>query len=126
MKKSKFFFLILCTLQLFYIFHSRSGFQYEVIKNPFDKYSGVTYALSPEIIELKYILNKNNNKDFNLSKKLKEDNYFYQRSIEFNYPVKLNQDSKLTFYTINDEISNNCELLEKGKYLKLAQCIYDN
>jgi len=37
-KKFKFFFLILCVIQLFYIFHFRSGFKYEIIKNDALKY----------------------------------------------------------------------------------------
>ena len=39
--KLKFFFLIICIIQLFYIFHFRSGFKYEIIKNPFNENSGI-------------------------------------------------------------------------------------
>ena len=67
--KFKFFFLILCVIQLFYLFHFRSGFKYEIIKNPFDENSGISHALSPEVIESKLILKKQKVIDFNLSKK---------------------------------------------------------
>ena len=66
-KRIKFFFIILCLVQLFYILHFRSGFKYEVIKNPFKENSGISYALSPEVIESNIILKKLKAIDFNLS-----------------------------------------------------------
>ena len=121
-KKFKFFFIILCVIQLFYIFHFRSGFKYEIIKNPFDENSGISHALSPEVIESKLILKKQKAIDFNLSKSLKKDTYFYQRSIEFNYPIRINEASRLIFFSNDEDIPNTCKILETGKYLKLTQC----
>ena len=121
-KKFKFFFLILCIIQLFYIFHFRSGFKYEIIKDPFNKNSGLSYAVSAEVIESKHFLNKHKAIDFNLSKMLRNDTYFYQRSIEFNYPIKIKQSSKLIFFSINEDIVKDCKIIETGKYLKLTQC----
>ena len=57
-KKIKFFFITLCVIQLIYIFHYRSGFNYEIIKNPFSKSSGINYAVSPEVIESNTLLKK--------------------------------------------------------------------
>ncbi len=121
-KKLKFFFIILCVIQLFYIFHFRSGFKYEIIKNPFDENSGISHALSPEVIESKLILKKQKAIDFNLSKSLKKDTYFYQRSIGFNYPIRINEASRLIFFLNDEDIPNACKVIETGKYLKLTQC----
>ena len=55
-RKTKILFLIICLLQLFYLFNFRSGFRYEIIKDPFNENSGITYAVSNEVIELKNIL----------------------------------------------------------------------
>ena len=121
-KKFKFFFLILCIIQLFYIFHFRSGFKYEIIKNPFDENSGISHALSPEVIESKLILKKQKAIDFNLSKSLKKNTYFYQRSIEFNYPIRINESSKIIFFLNAEDIPNACKIIEIGKYLTLTQC----
>jgi hypothetical protein len=121
-RKTKILFLIICTLQLFYLFHFRSGFQYEIIKDPFNENSGITYAVSNEVIESKSILKRNKIVHFNLSNKLKDDDYFYQRSLEFNYPIRINQSSKLVFFSINEDISEKCKVIETGKYLKLTQC----
>ena len=121
-KKFKFFFIILCVIQLFYIFHFRSNFKYEVIKNPFDENSGISHALSLEVVESKLILKKQKAIDFNLSKSLKKDTYFYQRSIGFNYPIRINEASRLIFFRIDEDIPNICKVIEAGKYLKLTQC----
>ena len=121
-KKLKFFFLILCIIQLLYIFHFRSGFKYEIIKNPFSKNSGVLYALSSEIIESNNILKKHKAVDFNLSEDLRKDIYLYQRSIEFNYPIRINENSRLIFFHVDEDIPNTCAVIETGKYLKFTQC----
>ena len=121
-KKLKFFFIILCIIQLLYIFHFRSGFKYEIIKNPFSKNSGVFYALSSEIIESNNILKKHKAVDFNLSEDLRKDIYLYQRSIEFNYPIRINENSRLIFFHVDEDIPNTCTVIETGKHLKFTQC----
>ena len=121
-KKLKFFFLILCVIQLFYIFHFRSGFKYEIIKNPFNENAGISYALSAEVIEANIILKKQKVIDFNLSEDLKKDTYLYQRIIEFNYPIRINESSKLIFFLNAEDIPNACKIIEIGKYLTLTQC----
>ena len=121
-KKLKFFFLIICIIQLFYIFHFRSGFKYEIVKNPFNENSGIYYALSPAIIESNDILKKHKVTNFNLSKGFRKETYLYQRSIEFNYPIRINEGSRLIFFLNDEDIPNICKVIENGKYLKLAQC----
>ena len=121
-KKFKFFFIILCVIQLFYIFHFRSGFKYEIIKNPFNENAGIFYALSAEVIEANSILKKQKVIDFNLSEDLKKNTYLYQRIIEFNYPIRINESSKLIFFLNAEDTPNTCKVIETGKYLKLTQC----
>ena len=121
-KKLKFFFIILCVIQLFYILHFRSGFKYEIIKNPFNENAGISYALSAEVIEANSILKKQKVIDFNLSEGLKKDTYLYQRTIEFNYPIRISESSKLIFFLNTEKIPNGCKIIEIGKYLTLTQC----
>ena len=121
-RKIKILFLIICTLQIFYIFHFRSGFRYEILKNPFKENSGIIYALSSKVIESKDLLKRNKAIDFNLSQSLKIETYFYQRSTEYNYPLKINKTSKLIFFPVDEDIPNTCKLIDSGKYLKLTQC----
>ena len=121
-KKLKFFFLILCVIQLFYMFHFRSGFKYEIIQNPFNENAGISYALSAEIIEANSILKKQKVIDFNLSEGIKKDTYLYQRSIEFNYPIRINETSQLIFFLNDEDTPNTCKVIKTGKYLKFTQC----
>ncbi len=121
-KKTKILFLIICTLQLFYLFNFRSGFRYEIIRDPFNENSGISYAVSSKVAESRNILKKYKATHFNLSEKLKNDAYFYQRSLEFNYPIRINQSSKLVFFSINEDILEKCNVVETGKYLKLTRC----
>ena len=125
MKKLKILFIFVCAFQLFYLLNYRSNFKIEVLKDPFSKNSGIIYALSPAVIESKNILTKYNLPDFNLSDLKKKDIYFYQRSVEFNYPIRLKKDSKFIFYKINENIFDSCELVEEGTFIKLARCLYE-
>ena len=121
-KKIKILFIIICSLQLFYLFHSRSVFNYEIFKSPFSEKSGVVYALSPEVIESNSILTKHNVSDFNMSEKIKKNNYLYQRFTEFNYPIRVKESSKFIFFLVNEDIPNECIIIETEKYLQLTEC----
>mgnify|MGYP000960649594 FL=1 len=120
--KLKILFLAICVLQLFYLFHFRSGFKYEIIKNPFGVNSGIDFALTPMVIESKKILKNQKLSTFNVSEVLRNDGYFYQRTIEFNYPIRLKRSSKSIFYLLEENVPENCNILESGNYLKLTQC----
>ena len=121
-RKLYFFFLAVCVIQLFYIFQFRSGFKFEVFKNPFNQKSGILYAVPSEVVELNIILKKNNFNDFNLSESFKSNTYLYQRAIEFNYPIRINKSSDNIFYLIEEKNLNNCVLVETRNYLKLVKC----
>ena len=120
--KLKILFLAICVLQLFYLFHFRSGFKYQIIKNPFGVNSGIDFALTPMVIESKKILKNQKLSTFNVSAVLRNDGYFYQRTIEFNYPIRLEKSSKSIFYLLEEKMPDNCNILESGNYLKLIQC----
>ena len=120
--KLKILFIIICVLQLFYLFHFRSSFKYEIIKNPFGINSGIDFALTPMVIESKKILKNQEILTFNVSESLRNDGYFYQRTIEFNYPIRLKRSSKSIFYLLEENMPDNCNILESGNYLKLTQC----
>ena len=56
------------------------------------------------------------------AKKLKSDDYFYQRSVEYLYPIRLNEKFKKTFFSRNEEIPNTCNIIKKYKQLILVEC----
>ena len=109
-------------MQVFYIFHFRSGFKYEVFKSPFKVDSGVEYSLSKEVIESSNIIKKNNLKDFNLSQEIKDNMYLLHRIVEFNYPIRMKEKSKFIFLLIKEKIPFNCKILKKEQHIKLAEC----
>ena len=121
-KKLLLFFLIICFLQIIYIFHFRSGFQFEIIKNPFAKNSGINYSLPNLVIESKKIIKENQINSFNLSLSIKENKAVYQRVIEFNYPIRLKNNSDIFFFFKEEIIPNECKIIDKGKYLYLTKC----
>jgi len=122
MRKIIFFFIIICAVQFIYIFQFRSNFNYEIIKNPFDVDSGISYSVSPEIIESRTILKNQKVLDFNLSDIIKKDDYLYQRAIEFNYPIKVNNSSEFVLFLKKEVLPDTCKIIESGEYLTFARC----
>lgn len=122
MKKIIFFFIIICAVQFIYIFQFRSNFNYEIIKNPFDVDSGISYSVSPEIIESRTILKNQKVLDFNLSDIIKKDDYLYQRAIEFNYPIKVNNSSEFVLFLKKEVLPDTCKIIESGEYLTFVRC----
>jgi hypothetical protein len=121
-RKIRILFITICILQLIHIFYFRSGFKYEVIKSPFNINSGVTFVVSSRIIEINDILKKQKVNDFNLSKIILDNNYINKKSVEFNYPIRLNKKSKNIFFTKEENIPNSCKIINTGKYFKFTEC----
>ena len=123
LKKNKIliFFFIFGLLQINYLYNKRSSFNFEVLKNPFKKESHINIFLEKSVIETKQIIESNNLKKFNLSQKLKDkDSYFYQRLIEYNYPVRMDPKEEYTFFLLEEK--NTCKDIFKGKFIKLKKC----
>ena len=122
LNKIHIFFLIILLIQIFYLFQFRSNFKYEVIRNPFKADSGIIYAVTSEVIESNKILKKNKINEFNLSKSIRENTYLYQRFIEFNYPIRINDSANTYLYLLKESISDNCEIIDTSIYLKMVNC----
>ena len=48
--------------------------------------------------------------------------FFFQRSIEFLYPIKIDKKSENTFFSSKEKIPSNCYILNQYKHLTLAKC----
>ena len=118
----KILFLTLFFLQIFYIYQFRSGFKFEIIKNPFSKNSGIEFSLPAQVIESSRIIKKQKIGNFNLSEGIKNNEALFQRIIEFNYPIKFKDDANIYFYLKKENSSEQCEILEQGDYLYLKKC----
>ena len=120
--KIKFLLLFIIFFQIFYIANKRLDFKTEILKNSFIKDFGSEYVMTTDILELKKITNDLKLKKFNISKKLSENTFFFQRSIEFLYPVKIDKKSENIFFSSEENIPNNCNILNQYKYLNYVKC----
>ena len=86
------------------------------------QFIGVETTLVSTKRRKKLILKKQKALDFNLSKNLKKDTYFFQRTIEFNYPIRINEISRFVLFLNEEYAPSTCKIIETGKHVKLAQC----
>ena len=136
--KLNLFLFFLLTINILYI-KNISYFKLEILKNSFNKDWIPVYSIyRHEVIESKYLLDKNRIKKFNLSKKIigpgssyccksaeaveESDKYTFFRIITYNYPSKFDLKSKYFLFYKNEETSKECEKIDEGKYLKLLKC----
>jgi hypothetical protein len=121
-KKVKLFFILICVLQLFYIFHYRSGFNAELLGRSFNNKAGEEQSLPPETLEIQRILIDLKLNSFNLSDNIKSDTYLYQRTIEFNYPFRLNVNLNTIFFLKSEILPEKCQIIKTSKFIKLVEC----
>ena len=136
-KLNLFLFFILI-INLIYI-KNISYFKLEILKNSFNKNWIPIYSIyRDEVIESKYLLNKNKIRQFNVSQKITglgsnycctsaeeaevSDKYTYFRIITYNYPIKFDSKSKYFLFFKNEKTSKECRKLDEGKYFKLLIC----
>ena len=120
--KIKFILAFIIFLQLFYISSKRLNFETEIFKKSFLKDFGSEYVMTSDILELKKITNDLKLEKFNISKKLTENVFFFQRSIEFLYPIKIDKKSENIFFSSEEKIPNNCNILNQYKHLNHVKC----
>ena len=118
--KIKFLFILICTVQFLYLFFYRSNFNLEVLKNSFKKDYGRSYVVSNEVNKINKILIKNSINNFDISDILKNNVHLYQRIVEFNYPIKIKENSEFIIILKNEELP--CNVVENGTYVKLLKC----
>ena len=121
-KKTKLLLIIIIILQLFYIANKKVNFRFDILINSFVPNFGSEYILTEDILELKLITNEEKFTFFNISERLKKDDYFYQRSIEFLYPIRINENLSEIFFSKNEKIPNKCKTKKIYKHFILAQC----
>ena len=135
--KLNLFLFFLLIINLIYI-KNISYFKLEIIKNSYNKNWIPIYSIyRPEVIESKYLLNKHKISKFNVSQKIIGDTDLdfnstntikatdlstYFRIVTYNYPVRLDTQSKYFLFFLNEKTSEKSKELDKGKYLKLLIC----
>ena len=120
--KIKIFLISLVLIQIFYIGNIRVNFKYEILKNSFSKDTGIKKIIPKKILEIKKILTVQKIKKFNLSEEFKKNTYLYERSIEFLYPFKYDNNEKKSFFLINEKIPDKCKNIINHKSITAAIC----
>jgi hypothetical protein len=115
---SKYTYLILfiILIQCFLILEKKVNFKIGILINSFTKNFGSEYALPNGIIELDKFLKSEKINNFEMSLYLQDDNYFFQRSIEFLYPIKIIQKSNIKIYGISEKKLPNCPKIVIEKF----------
>ena len=141
--KLNLFLFFLLIMNLIYI-KNISYFNLDILKNSFNKNWIPIYSIyRHEVIEAKYLLNKNGVNKFNVSQKIDSvtdvgfrsdigsrsssadevsDQYTHLRIMTYSYPIKFDSNSKYFLFFKNEKNSKECKELDKGKYLKLLLC----
>ena len=135
--KLNLFLFFLLIINLIYI-KNISYFNLEILRNSFNRNWIPVYSIyRPEVIESKYLLNKNSISKFNVSQKIivekdvdftlantikTTDQYTYFRIVTYNYPIRFDSQSKYFLFFKSEKNFKECKELDKGKYLKLLIC----
>ena len=123
-KKIKFFLIISILLQFIYIIEKKIEFKPIYLLSSFKKDFKGELNLPKETLEIKKILTKRNINTYNLSRKIKDNNLIYQRTVEYLYPIKIVNNQNIFFELIN-ESNNNCIIKQKYEFTQISKCTLD-
>ena len=127
-KKLFYLILLLCFLKLFHIAYKSVQFTPNIFFNSFKKNVAEKSSLgfvSNDVIPLKNFFLDKNISEFTLSKKIIEDkdkNILYMSIIEFNYPIKLTDNSPIFITYKNEKVESNCNLVHITKNYDIYEC----
>ena len=115
---------IIFLLQFFLIAH-RLSFDTNLLFNFYKKDYGIIESLKisnqfTPAIEIKKILKNKNIKNFNISKKIKNQ-VSYTRIVELIYPIRVDSNSKY-YFAFKEEFVKKCILIENLNRINLYEC----
>jgi hypothetical protein len=118
-------FLFTCiTITEIVLYAKATSFDHFIGRSPFSARLGETESLSPPVIELRNLIEKNKITELSVDKSIRKDEELFQRINEFLCPVKIKKNSEMVAGLGNYEINSNldCLLIEKGDYVQIFQC----
>ena len=119
-KKIKFFLIISILLQFIYIIEKKIEFEPIYLLSSFKKDFKGKLNLPRETLEIKKIITEKNIDTYNLSKKFKDNNLIYQRTVEYLYPIKIVNNQNIFFEFIN-ESNDNCIIEAKYEFTQISK-----
>ena len=126
--KNKIFFVLLvfCLLKLYHIADRSLSFSPNLLINSFKPYSGEKSSLGiigVDIIPIRDFFRSQDILEFQLSEEIiKKHAIFYQRIIEFSYPVKMKQNATVLIALKTEQERKNCKFLNLTKNFNIYEC----
>ena len=119
-KKIVFIIALLIFLQSLLIAH-RVSFDFNILVNFFQKDAAINQSVKNiSAIKIKEFFEKNNIKQFYIDESLENDVEFYQRVIEYSFPIKFNNSSKIII-SKKSKI-DDCEFIFRHKFRNVHEC----
>ena len=126
--RNKFFYLllILCLIKLYYIADQSLHFSPTLLINSFKQNAGEKSSLgitADDIIPIKNFFMTKNISEYKLSEEIiKNNEIYYQRIIEFTYPIKIKQKASILVAKKVEDPKENCELLYLTQNFNIYEC----
>ncbi len=116
-------YLILFTIfaQLFYISQERLNFNWINLTNSFKKNYKGDLSLPKETLELAEIIEKESLNSYKLDNSFLDNQYIYQRTVEYIYPVRINKNLNESFSLKNTK-DENCKIIKSYKNINKLKC----
>ena len=116
-------YLILFTIfaQLFYISQERLNFNWINLTNSFKKNYKGDLSLPKETLELAEIIEKESLNSYKLDNSFLDNQYIYQRTVEYIYPVRINKNLNESFSLKNTK-DENCKIIKSYTNINKLKC----
>ena len=127
-KKLFYLILLLCFFKLFHVAYKSVQFSPNILFNSFKRNIAEKSSLgfaSNDVIPLRNFFLDRNISEFTLSKKIieeKDNNISYMSIIEFNYPIKLSENSPIFIAYKNEKVKKNCNLIFITENYNIYEC----
>ena len=116
-------YLILFTIfaQLLYISQERINFNWINLTNSFKKNYKGDLSLPKETVELAEIIEKESLNSYKLDNSFLNNQYIYQRTVEYIYPVRINKNLNESFSLKNTK-DENCKIIKSYTNINKLKC----
>ena len=127
MRKNIFYLLfVLCLIKLYYIADRSLQFSPNLLINSFKQNAGEKSSLgvtADDIIPIRNFFLGKNILEYKLSDEIiKNNEIYYQRIIEFTYPIKIKQKASILIANRTEDFQENCESLYLTQSFNIYEC----
>ena len=127
MRKKLFYILfVLCLIKLYHIADRSLKFSPNLLINSFNQNVGEKISLGTtgnDVISIKNFFLSKNILAYKLSEEiLKNHEIYYQRIIEFSYPIKMTQKASILVSHKAEDTQKNCKLLHFTQTFNIYEC----